>query len=145
MISQHTIMYELHLLYHYWLGQWVPLETTSRLTCRSLGEIEAVGVVNLRTARPLTGHNLSSISTAKALIFPLLDYFLLGFTLHLRLLLHLTAFIIWWGVVLIDTELMSIYNHLSKQKICFRYKKRQYHCRVPFGVLYINNSFSMIT
>lgn len=45
-----------------------------QLTCRPFGEIEAVGVVNLRTARSLTGDHLSSVPAAETLVLALFGH-----------------------------------------------------------------------
>lgn len=48
------------------------------LACRSLGQVETVSVIDLRASWLLAGHYLAPVTTAEALVFPLLGHFLLG-------------------------------------------------------------------
>lgn len=47
------------------------------LACRPLGQVEAVGVVDLRASRLLAGDDLAAVAAAEALVLPLLGHDLL--------------------------------------------------------------------
>lgn len=70
-------------------------------TCRPLGEVEAVSMVNFGTAGSLTGHHLSSISTAETLILSFFGHHHLVLPLAVSPPLQLASFVFRWRVVLI--------------------------------------------
>lgn len=74
------------------------------LTCRPLGEVEAVGVVNFRTAGSLTGNHLSSISTAETLILSFFGHHHFVLLLAVSPPLQLTPFVFRRRVVLFSGQ-----------------------------------------
>lgn len=52
------------------------------LACRPLGQVETVSVIDLWATRLFTRHYLAPVTTAEALVFPLLCNFLLCLLLH---------------------------------------------------------------
>lgn len=73
---------------------------TGSLTCRPLGEVETVCVVDLGTPWSLTGHNLSPVPTTETLVLPLLGHLHLVLPFSLDLFLQLAALVVCWRVVL---------------------------------------------
>lgn len=74
------------------------------LTCRPLGEVETVCMVNLRTSRSLTGNHLSSVSTAEALVLSLFGHHHLVLLLAVASPPQLPTFVVRRRVVLKGTQ-----------------------------------------
>lgn len=70
------------------------------LTCRSLGQIQTVGMIDLRTAGLLTRHNLPSITTVETFILSLLGDRQLTLALHSNLLLQFPCLVVRCGLIL---------------------------------------------
>lgn len=70
------------------------------LTCRPLGEVEAVGVINFGTAGSLTGNHLSTVSAAETLVLSFFGHHHLLLLLAVAPPLQLTTFVFRWRVVL---------------------------------------------
>lgn len=64
------------------------------LTCRPLGQVEAVSMVHLGAARLLAGNQLPSVPAAETLILPLLHHLRLRPALHLRPSLQLLGLLL---------------------------------------------------
>lgn len=64
------------------------------LTCRSPGEIQTVGMIDLRAARLLTRHNLPAITTEETFILSLLGDLQLALALPRNLLFQFPHFVI---------------------------------------------------
>lgn len=52
------------------------------LACRPLGQVQTVCVIDLGAARLFTGHDLTPVSTAEAVVLTLLGHFLFCLFLH---------------------------------------------------------------
>lgn len=85
------------LVHEFRLCFWVSVKLTP--TCRPLGEVETVGVVNFRTTGLLTGNHLSSVSTAETLILSFFGHHHL--LLPLAVASPLTTFVFGWWVILV--------------------------------------------
>lgn len=70
------------------------------LTCRPLGEVQAVCVVHFGASGFLTGDHLSSVSTAEALVLPFFGQHHLLLPPAVASPLQLTTFIFRWRLVL---------------------------------------------
>lgn len=71
------------------------------LTCRPLGEVEAVGVVDFGAAGSLTGNHLSSVSAAETLVLSFFGRHHLALPLAVAPPLQLATFVVRWRVVLV--------------------------------------------
>lgn len=70
------------------------------LTCRSLGQIQTVGMIDLRATGLLTRHNLPSITTVETIILSLLGDLQLTLALHGNLLFQFPCLVIRCGLIL---------------------------------------------